>query len=373
MGPPSPQSAELHAERLRKRARNQRRVLSLSAASYAFDSLVLACYALLGDVPGTIVAGYAAAGAAQCLAFAFALRRPGVLAAHDYYLTAPQMAVATLIQLTFVWLAPQVGFVFLGVLFVVFGFGALSLSPRQAAVAWALTLAGSGAVLALLDHPPAIPLGTPAEKMLLWIVFGVTIGRSAGLGLLGSGLRVRLHRRNQELGATLARVNRLATIDPLTGVANRRSILERVADEVLHAQRSGETFSVAMLDLDRFKSVNDRFGHAVGDKVLAEFARAAQSAMRSNDPLGRVGGEEFLVLMPGSDAASALAAANRLRAAVAAVRWSELGDGLAVTTSAGVAQYRAGESLEQLLSRADAALYRAKAQGRDRAVNLEPG
>lgn len=371
MGPPASDSAERRAERLARRTRHQRWVLALVAASFAFDALVLACYALLGVLPVRIPAGYAAAGAAHCVVFGLALRRPGVRAGGDYFLTAPQMASAAAIQLAFVWLAPQVGFVFLGVLFVVFGFGALQLTTRQAVLAWALTLAGAGAVLAALEHPLSIPLESPARKLLAWIVFGFAIGRSAGLGLLGSGLRIRLHQRNLELGATLARVNRLATIDPLTGVANRRSILERVADEAAHARRDGTTFSVAMLDLDRFKTVNDRFGHATGDKVLAEFARAAQAAMRAGDPLGRVGGEEFLVLMPGSDAASALAAAHRLRAAVAAVRWSDLGEGLAVTTSAGVAQYQAGETVEQLLTRADAALYRAKADGRDRAACLE--
>ena len=372
MGPPVSDSAERRAERLDRRARHQRWMLALGAASFAFAALVPACYALLGDLPGHLAAGYAAAGIAHCAAFGLVLRRPAVRAAADYYLTAPQMASAAAIQLAFVWLAPHVGYVFLGVLFVVFGFGALRLTTRQAALAWALTLAGAGVVLAALDRPLTFPLDSPAEKMLAWIVFGFAIGRSAGLGLLGSGLRIRLHQRNQELGATLARVNRLATIDPLTGVSNRRSILERVADEAAHARRDGTTFCVAMLDLDRFKTVNDRFGHATGDEVLAEFARAAQSAMRASDPLGRVGGEEFLVLMPGSDAASALAAANRLRAAVAAVRWSDLGEGLAVTTSAGVAQYRADETVEQLLTRADAALYRAKAEGRDRAACLEP-
>lgn len=161
------------------------------------------------------------------------------------------------------------------------------------------------------------------------------------------------------------RLRLLALTDVLTGLANRRHILRLAAQALDEGRAAGAATSVVAIDLDHFKQVNDAHGHAVGDAVLARLAAVLTAALRRQDRLGRSGGEEFLVVLPGTPARDARAVAERLRQAAAAFDAGRLAPGLAVRISAGVATARAGEPLDALLARADAALYRAKAQGRD--------
>ncbi len=171
---------------------------------------------------------------------------------------------------------------------------------------------------------------------------------------------------------TLRYLRRLRTLtlhDPLTGLLNRRALDTELQREWLRLQRSGEGFAIAALDLDHFKRVNDRFGHLVGDEVLAQTAVRLQQAVRGSDVLARTGGEEFVVLMPGLDDTSAQAAGERLRAAISGAPLSVSAGLLPITVSVGVATVpdAAIEPRDALL-RADRALYRAKEAGRDRVV-----
>jgi len=156
-----------------------------------------------------------------------------------------------------------------------------------------------------------------------------------------------------------------ATTDPLTGVLNRRGFFE--ATEILMGRhRKGmKPISVLAFDLDHFKSVNDRYGHAVGDAVLQLFARVARDTMRTNDIVGRLGGEEFVAVLPGT-LKDAAAAAERVRAALAASSIERNGMRIAATVSVGVACGSPSAPIDGLISRADGALYRAKAEGRNR-------
>ena len=129
---------------------------------------------------------------------------------------------------------------------------------------------------------------------------------------------------------------------------------------------SGEPLTALAFDIDHFKRVNDARGHVAGDRVLARVAQACQDALRQCDVLGRIGGEEFLVLLPNTRLDQALPIAERLRMAVSALNLADVGGDLAVTISLGMAEYLAGEDLEALVHRADHALYRAKERGRDR-------
>ena len=161
-------------------------------------------------------------------------------------------------------------------------------------------------------------------------------------------------------------LNALALTDPLTGVANRRHI-ERYGEEAIARVRaSGEPLTALAFDIDHFKRVNDARGHVAGDRVLARVAQACQDALRQCDVLGRIGGEEFLVLLPNTRLDQALPIAERLRMAVSALNLADVGGDLAVTISLGMAEFVAGEDLEALVRRADHALYRAKERGRDR-------
>lgn len=155
----------------------------------------------------------------------------------------------------------------------------------------------------------------------------------------------------------------LATRDPLTGIANRRSMEVELADAVRSHRANGEAATVAVLDLDHFKSVNDHHGHDTGDRVIMGFVERVQRCIRKRDRLYRLGGEEFVLLLPGTDHSGARAALEKVRDAVQA---EPLADALRVTTSIGAAVLEDGDDWPRWLARADAALYRAKDAGRDR-------
>jgi two-component system cell cycle response regulator len=159
----------------------------------------------------------------------------------------------------------------------------------------------------------------------------------------------------EEMVAQAERLESLLFEDPLTGLTNRRFILTQLHGMVSGARRHGRALTVAVVDVDHFKAVNDLRGHAEGDRVLAAVARALRVRLRAEDQLGRLGGEEFLALLPDVDGAVAGATTEKLRAGVAP---------LGVTVSVGWAAWQ-GEPAEELLLRADDALYAAKAAGRD--------
>ena len=164
------------------------------------------------------------------------------------------------------------------------------------------------------------------------------------------------------------RLERLANVDDLTGALSRRAFLE-IGGALLNASlRTGSTVAIAIVDIDSFKAVNDTHGHAAGDQVLAHFAAFVAREVRIGDVFGRLGGEEFGVLCPATTAAEAVVLLERLRARLAASAPGDLPRGLRYTFSVGVDQRRRGESLAQMMARADRALYAAKAAGRDRVM-----
>ncbi|MGF6817176.1 diguanylate cyclase (GGDEF)-like protein [Paraburkholderia atlantica] len=164
------------------------------------------------------------------------------------------------------------------------------------------------------------------------------------------------------------RLERLANVDDLTGALSRRAFIE-IGGALLNASlRTGSPVAIAIVDIDSFKAVNDTHGHAAGDQVLAHFAAFVARELRIGDVFGRLGGEEFGVLCPATSAAEAVVLLERLRARLAAIVPDERPRGLRYTFSVGVDQQRRGESLAQLMARADRALYAAKAAGRDRVM-----
>jgi two-component system cell cycle response regulator len=163
------------------------------------------------------------------------------------------------------------------------------------------------------------------------------------------------------LRADLDRSLELAVTDPLTGLRNRRYV-RRHLEGVLRTAAA----TALMLDVDRFKSVNDTFGHAAGDVVLREVSERVRSHLRSADVVARYGGEEFLVVMSGADAEDGMLVAERLRSAIAAAPIMAEGQALPVTVSIGIASAVAGTLSDDLIAAADAALYRAKNNGRNR-------
>lgn len=162
---------------------------------------------------------------------------------------------------------------------------------------------------------------------------------------------------------------RQATRDPLTGLNNRRLLMDRLSEEEQRAARSKQPMSIMMLDLDKFKRVNDSYGHHAGDIVLTRFAKIARKAIRTTDIIGRYGGEEFLVVFPNTTVAQGLIIAERLRQAVADASFLlDNGQEINATVSIGFAEMLPKETSASLIERADAAMYTAKESGRNRVV-----
>jgi len=156
------------------------------------------------------------------------------------------------------------------------------------------------------------------------------------------------------------------TFDSLTGAYSRRSILDELDRELRRCKRVDGRLAVLVLDIDHFKSINDRYGHAGGDTALRHYAQVVQRAVRASDRVGRLGGEEFVLLMYDCDPARALVQAQRVCDALRDAPLHLQGVEVPMTTSGGLAVYQAGDTADGILARADAALYRAKQQGRDR-------
>ena len=243
-----------------------------------------------------------------------------------------------------------------------------------------------GVVRAEYGNRMAVVLATPVVMVLA--VFGARFVQQA----LQPGVSMEMHRYTEAnrgllyaygvMAATynfgfvalltlryVRRLRELTLHDPLTGLLNRRALDAELQREWSRLQRDGSAFALLALDLDHFKRVNDRYGHLVGDEVLAQTAQRLRDTVRGSDLVARTGGEEFVVLMPGIDEAGAQAAAERLRAAVAGTPFAVSAGPLPLSVSVGVATVQQpGSAPRDALQRADRALYAAKEAGRDRVV-----
>ncbi len=175
----------------------------------------------------------------------------------------------------------------------------------------------------------------------------------------------RLKARNELLDLALTHEHAAKT-DELTGLSNRRDILNRLSEEFSRYQRSGHHFSIALIDLDLFKNINDLYGHNAGDAALKQFADLVQSVIRQTDVAARWGGEEFLLLLPDSSLIPALTLAERLRSEVALSSFGFKGQDLPITMSAGICSIAQANSIDNMLRQADLQLYSAKEAGRNR-------
>jgi len=174
-----------------------------------------------------------------------------------------------------------------------------------------------------------------------------------------------LEREAEELSGQLDREKHSARLDPLTRLANRKSFDERMADELLNLEMSGAPVAMLLWDIDDFKIINDSYGHRAGDRVLKTVAACFVSGLRTEDFVARIGGEEFVVLMPGVAPEAAQSIANELRTAVTQLRFHFRGTPIIVTASCGITQLRRGDGPDAAFDRADGALYRAKREGKN--------
>ncbi|TBO30340.1 GGDEF domain-containing protein [Aquabacterium lacunae] len=287
----------------------------------------------------------------------------------DPALTVPLFTVALVaISLAYIAIRPGDRGVVLGLITLVMVFGMYTHSPTHTLVTGIATMAVLGPCMAVLSRldPVYYPGG---HELLRFELLGGTVPVLIYASLQLAEWRNRLRQQRRELEAALAKVQELATRDGLTGLYNRRHMQELLDASVDRLERYGERFSVALIDLDHFKRINDTHGHRVGDEVLISFSRIAAAVLRETDVLARWGGEEFIMLFPNSSSPQAMAPLWRLQSQLRQAVVSSSRPELRVTFSAGVAIHVANASLGQTLERADTALYEAKRLGRDRVLS----
>lgn len=241
-------------------------------------------------------------------------------------------------------------------------YAALHLGRRQVAlvtgITWLGYLLGSLALMSSDGHP------WPAEGRLM-AAFSVMLLAMFFMASEVTALRKAFERRRHRLDAAMQKLADLAMRDDLTGLYNRRYIMEVLARQKALADRGHVGFTLCYCDLDHFKRVNDRFGHQRGDDVLREFGTVIDQVVRSVDFVARFGGEEFLMVLVDADAEEARRVATRLGERTRALDVDAHLPDYRLSVSVGVAEFRPGESLEDVIQRADRALYQAKSSGRD--------
>jgi diguanylate cyclase (GGDEF)-like protein len=355
---------------LQRRLRQRQQMLILQAASYALGDIILWIYAYAGTIPIVVPSMFFFFGIGLTACFAVLSELNIGDRFDDHFLTTPQAAANILLQLGFLVAAPEIGFLFLAVVFVIFGFAALRMTSREAAILWVLTGVGVAAIFFFLKTPIALPMRTTAEWLAGSFSFVVTVGQCAYTGLFGNSMRRTLHRRSIELRIANQRIEELAQLDDLTGLLNRRCIMKLLNEETARGQRANKPCSVAIIDVDFFKRINDQLGHPAGDEALRTFGIGLFANIRTIDRLGRYGGEEFLLVLPDTTQEQAVQMLDRLRLIISELDWSAILGDMKLTMSAGVCTVGKEESVDAVLARADAALYRAKHAGRNRVVAM---
>ena len=340
--------------------RKMRRVLTYWAATallYSFCTLLVWRGMNAGNIapPQAILVG--AFGMLGVLAFYVLLRCAPLWQIKNWKLALAQAEFAIIYNLALYAVLDDLrGAILIGMP-VVIVFCAFSLRPRQTIWLSAFAIAALGVTattMVLLD-----PLRRSWYEASVHFAL-TTFGMVSVTVITGE-----LNKLRAQLVAAVATIRTLATTDELTLLANRRHMRDLLALEQQRRAACPNHVCVALLDVDFFKTINDRYGHAAGDAVLQAFAREACAALRSADTLARWGGEEFLLLMPDTRLDEALAVLGRIAARIDAMRVDTFDPQLAITFSAGVAASLPLERFDEAIQRADEAMYRAKASGRN--------
>jgi diguanylate cyclase (GGDEF)-like protein len=308
-------------------------------------------------------------GAAAVLGFYVLIRASKVLRILPWHLAVLQALVALGCNVAAYSLSGPLRGASLMLLLVVIVFCTFSLRPRDTLALCAVAIGALGATMVwMVDHDP---LRYPLD--IETVHFGLATASLLAVALLTgemSKLRARLKQQKEELLAAVATIRTLATIDELTSLANRRHMNEVLVAEERRDPSSAQPVCIALLDIDFFKSINDRYGHAVGDAVLRTFAGTVRGELRCGDLLARWGGEEFLLMLPDTGLAEATLSLRRMAERVGAMRIDELDRELTITFSAGLVERSGREPFADTISRADRAMYVAKSSGRNQVIPI---
>lgn len=340
-----------------RQALRMRRFL-MAVITYAAGGTLAQVFAWMGYLPRWLPACWIGGAIVVNIAFFVTLRRGWNLLLRDPSMTQIQLVLSMVAGMVLIFYADQARGALLVVLVVPMLFGVLRLNFRQMAYIGVIGVAGYAGMIVLSRQwqHDRVPL---ALELLYLFCLAVTM-------LYVCLMCGYISKVREDLAVAVTKIRELAVRDSLTGLFNRRHLTETLAIEDARSERHLRGgIALCVVDIDHFKQVNDRFGHPVGDEVIALVAKCMQDSVRVVDYVARYGGEEFVLLLEEPEVSSALVTCNRIRAQVALLRLPHLPE-LSVTVSVGVAIGTAAERASELLVRADQALYRAKARGRNR-------
>ncbi|WP_324104781.1 GGDEF domain-containing protein [Noviherbaspirillum sp.] len=276
-------------------------------------------------------------------------------------LMLPQLVSSLLLMLVVAYLERATQIALVPFILIAFSFGIFRLSTVPLILLAAGCLGAYFGIIVIRGYAEGYGQAFRAD-MVQWFVLVLTL---PGMILLGK----QIHNLRQLLRATryqLEHFEEKSVRDELTGLYNRRQIQAELDRAKMQADSQGAPFSICLIDIDRFKEINDNNGHLTGDIILKEFAKVARDSIRDTDMLGRYGGDEFMQILPDTELKGAVMHAERLRVYAHFLDFQKVLQSKHISLSIGVAQYRRGEKLTDLIARADAALYQAKQRGRNR-------
>ena len=342
------------------------RITLQAALEYIATGSFLTLYWVLGQAELSVVLSFVAIGVGNNALFLGCIVSGLSKRFKDPSMTAIQMFASCCRDVLGMFIAPQLWYLFAFNLFIALPFGSLQFGRRTFAITWFLVCLGLGLAFVCIPVPMAIRFEQPQDRLVLWIFLSAALARLMMFNARISDLRSKLRNKLAELDDATRKLAMLATHDELTGLYNRREFNRRLAEECERAARGMSEFHVAIVDADFFKQVNDRHGHAAGDRVLRDLADVLVGSTRQCDVVARFGGEEFVVLLVGRVPGGARVALERVHEQVEGHAWGQSIPGLAVTVSIGGTPWQPGLGPELLLQRADVALYAAKSLGRNR-------
>lgn len=278
----------------------------------------------------------------------------------DQSLMLPQLVASLAIMLVVAYVERATQIALVPFILIAFSFGIFRLSTGSLILLAIGCLGAYFGIIVMRGHAESYAYGFRSDLMQ-WFVLALTL---PGMIVVGK----QIQNLRQLLGITryqLEHYEEKSVRDELTGLYNRRQIQTELEQAKLRADMRGIPFSICLIDIDRFKEINDNNGHLAGDTILREFAKVARDSIRDTDVLGRYGGDEFLQILPDTDVKGAVMHAERLRVYAHFLDFQKVLAQKHISLSIGVAQYRPGEKITDLISRADSALYQAKQRGRN--------
>ena len=288
----------------------------------------------------------------------------------DPSLTSIQICAASLVVMYGIYYTREIRGVLISMYILVLLFGIFRLYTRQFLFVSAFVLMTYGIDIFLLNifQPQNINLKL---EFFQWFGLAIVLISVSIIGGNISSLRRELSVSRKKLQSSLTVIRDMAIRDDLTGFYNRIHLMDLIETENSRSIRTGSVFSLAMIDIDKFKSINDTHGHQIGDQVLRTFSAVIRSVLRKTDFCGRYGGEEFLIILTQTDLEAAKVFAERVRACVENSYFPDLGPDFRVTVSIGLAQHHTKDNIQKTISHADDALYKAKNGGRNRVMAAE--